>query len=192
MAGPRCSYRQLLHALQLLHAAVRCALGRRGHLEELCSGAMLQTFARQSHARRAWCLHVQAVIILYRSIKQSSARRPVVLKMTHLLPISLLSSLHWGDVFQIAIPARLQGFKSGDIIIKNRDSGDSMFVMLSGQVGITITLPNGNELTVAHLREGAAFGEMSLLTGAPRGATVSAEEDAEAIEIRWPRCILWA
>jgi len=43
--------------------------------------------------------------------------------------------------------------------------------------------PEGKEITLAHLGEGAFFGEMALLSGAPRTANVVAEEESEILEV---------
>eukprot|EP00961_Rhodomonas_salina_P036100 485280-Rhodomonas_salina.2 len=185
MHPPRQRYLEKLKAMVHLHRAARGILGRRGHSLELTSGANLQAVAKESIHRHKWCEHVGAVIQLYCAFKRIATRRPLVLKMAKLLPIQLLASLDWGDIFHLALSARICLFQAGEVMIKNKDSGDSMFVMLSGKVEIIIDLPNGKQLTVAHLTEGMAVGEMSLLTGAPRGATVAAEETTQAIEIRF-------
>ena len=55
-----------------------------------------------------------------------------------------------------------------------------MFVLLSGEAGVFIE-PGDHE--VARIPPGGFFGEMSLLTGAPRNATVRATVDSEVLEI---------
>jgi CRP-like cAMP-binding protein len=57
-----------------------------------------------------------------------------------------------------------------------------MFLLLRGVVSVVLNRSGGPE-TVARLREGDCFGEMSLLTGQPRSATVVADEDCEALVI---------
>ena len=61
-------------------------------------------------------------------------------------------------------------------------SGESMFVLVSGTVDVRIAL-NGETKSVAKLGAGDCVGEMSLLTGDPRTATVVAEGEVEAVEI---------
>ena len=55
-----------------------------------------------------------------------------------------------------------------------------MFVLLSGE---TTVLVGDAQQEVARIQAGGFFGEMSLLTGAPRNATVRAMRDAELLEI---------
>ena len=55
-----------------------------------------------------------------------------------------------------------------------------MFVLVRGEAVVTLA---GTEGELARLRDGAFFGEMSLLTGEPRTATVTAITDCELLEI---------
>ena len=57
-----------------------------------------------------------------------------------------------------------------------------MFVMLRGTAHVSV-LRNGTGIRLGVLREGDCFGEMSLLTGEPRSATIRAEGDCEVLEI---------
>ncbi len=67
-----------------------------------------------------------------------------------------------------------------ETIVRQGDTGRSMFVILDGEVRITVD-PGHRE--VARLGRGAYFGEMSLLTGDPRSATVAALGDCTVLEI---------
>jgi small-conductance mechanosensitive channel/CRP-like cAMP-binding protein len=73
---------------------------------------------------------------------------------------------------------RLYG--AGEAIVRQGEPGESMFVVCSGEVRVTLE-PSGQE--VARIPAGRYFGEMSLLTGEPRTATVSAINDAVVLEI---------
>ena len=71
----------------------------------------------------------------------------------------------------------------GQLIIKEGDPGRSFFIIVEGKVRIFKVGPDEKEITLAHLGEGAFFGEMALLSGAPRTANVVAEEDTEILEV---------
>ena len=71
----------------------------------------------------------------------------------------------------------------GQIIIREGDPGRSFFIIVEGRVRVCKSAPDGKELTLAHLGEGAFFGEMALLSGAPRTANVISEEDTELLEV---------
>lgn len=71
-------------------------------------------------------------------------------------------------------------YARGDTIVQQGESGASMFVVLKG--GAVVTL-DPEQREVARIGPGGFFGEMSLLTGAPRMATVKTTEDSELLEI---------
>ncbi|MBS0658720.1 MAG: mechanosensitive ion channel [Verrucomicrobia bacterium] len=74
-------------------------------------------------------------------------------------------------------------FGRGERIIVEQAPGDSMFVLVSGVASVLVRGAGGESSEVARLRAGDCFGEMSLLTGEPRSATVQASEDCEVLEI---------
>lgn len=75
-------------------------------------------------------------------------------------------------------------FKNGEKVIKQGDAGDSMFILSEGLLHAFISgHNNGAEIHVGQIIPGEFFGEMSLLTGAPRGATLVAMTDVVAHEI---------
>jgi len=77
-----------------------------------------------------------------------------------------------------ACPEQLYGAR--ERIVRQGDEGRSMFVVLSGRVRITLE-PSGQEVAVTSA--GGFFGEMSMLTGDPRTATVTAIDDAVLLEV---------
>jgi CRP-like cAMP-binding protein len=60
-----------------------------------------------------------------------------------------------------------------------------MFILLRGAAQVSVS-KNGSAIPVANLRSGDCFGEMSLLTGERRSATVRAEGDCYVMEIGKP------
>jgi small-conductance mechanosensitive channel/CRP-like cAMP-binding protein len=69
-------------------------------------------------------------------------------------------------------------FTAGEEIVREGDAGQELFVLVQGRVAV---FANGEE--VARLEPGGFFGEMSLLTGEPRSATVVALGDVRAIAV---------
>jgi CRP-like cAMP-binding protein len=82
----------------------------------------------------------------------------------------------------LAAGARGAEFDRGASIIRERDAGGSLFVVMQGSVTVSIR-DAGMDRMVATLRAGDIFGEMSLLTGEPRAATVVAQTPVVALEI---------
>lgn len=76
-------------------------------------------------------------------------------------------------------------FGRGERVIEEGAEGASMFVLLDGVAHVSVA-KNGSGLHVGTLRAGDCFGEMSLLTGERRTATVRAEHDCEVLEIAKP------
>lgn len=71
-------------------------------------------------------------------------------------------------------------FSEGDILLKQGDPGDSMFLILEGKVKVETQTPSG-VVKLAELGKSACVGEVSLLTGQPRTATVTALSDVDAV-----------
>ena len=71
-------------------------------------------------------------------------------------------------------------FGDGEAIVRQGDAGTSMYVVCSGEVAVVLE-PHRDE--VARIQRGGYFGEMSLLTGEPRSATVLARGETIVIEI---------
>jgi small-conductance mechanosensitive channel/CRP-like cAMP-binding protein len=78
--------------------------------------------------------------------------------------------------------AHLNHFGRGERMIEEGADGDSMFILLRGTAKVSVS-KNGTSIQVATLNSGDCFGEMSLLTGEPRSATVRAEGDCYVMEI---------
>lgn len=72
----------------------------------------------------------------------------------------------------------LSGVESGpdEVLFREGDTGDRLFIIRSGSVGITVQSTEGSELEVASFSEGECFGEMTLFDQAPRSATCRTRE----------------
>jgi CRP-like cAMP-binding protein len=71
----------------------------------------------------------------------------------------------------------------GQLLLQEGDVGRSFFIIVEGRVRVFKSGPDDKEITLAHLGEGAFFGEMAMLSGAPRTASVVTEEDTELLEV---------
>jgi len=100
--------------------------------------------------------------------------------------VSMFSGLSDDALRAIAEVAIPKHYAKGKLILLAEEEGDTLFVIGKGTVKVSITSEDGREVILSILREGDFFGEMSLLDGKPRSATVTALEDTEAFLIRRP------
>ena len=93
-------------------------------------------------------------------------------------------SLSETDVHKIVEAATFSLFGKGEKIVEQGAQGSSMFILVTGEAAVYVAHAHGAEPTrVAGLQVGDYFGEMSLLTGEARSATVVAATDCEVLEI---------
>ena len=79
-------------------------------------------------------------------------------------------------------------YADGEIIVRKGDVGESMYIVIKGEVEVCIdshdlTDPASSALSLGTLGPGEFFGEMSLFTGRPRSATVRAKGAAKVMTI---------
>jgi CRP-like cAMP-binding protein len=98
---------------------------------------------------------------------------------------SLFSALDEQQLEDLVQSAKRIRFGKGETIIRQGERGDSMFI-LAGGIAEVFVLKGGTPLRVGVVRAGENFGEVSLLTGEPRSATVTAQTDCEIFEIDKP------
>ena len=82
----------------------------------------------------------------------------------------------------LAAGTRRRDYDRGAVLIREDDLGESMFALIGGTVEVSVH-DTGKERHVAALNAGQIVGEMSLLTGARRSATVTAASPVSALEI---------
>jgi len=97
--------------------------------------------------------------------------------------VEVLSPLSAEEKRQLAEGMRVHRYALGEHIVHQGEEGDCFFVLTSGRVEVSATDEGGFSTVLAQLGEGDFFGEMSLLTGERRSATVRALEDTEVIVV---------
>ncbi len=98
--------------------------------------------------------------------------------------VQIFATLPPDERARLAAAARESLYAVGETVVREGDAGSSMFVVARGEMVVTLD-PSAHE--VARLGPGDFFGEMSLLTGAPRTASVTAVTDVEVLEITLTR-----
>jgi predicted acylesterase/phospholipase RssA/CRP-like cAMP-binding protein len=88
----------------------------------------------------------------------------------------------------LAADARPRRALAGDWVIREGDEADDLFVVLRGRLRVVASSDEG-ERTLRILGPGAAIGELALLTGAPRSASVQAIRDTTLLQLRRDRFV---
>ena len=80
-------------------------------------------------------------------------------------------------------PLQVMSFKKGQIIFREGDTGNYMYAVHSGTVGIYVNYGAREETKLTTLYADSFFGEMSLISDEPRSATAVIEENDTTLEI---------
>ena len=104
--------------------------------------------------------------------------RPV---LASLAAIPFFGGLDPDALERLAATMRSRRFRRGEVIFHIGDPGDALFVIVSGEVKISLPSETGDEAILATLRPGDVFGELALLDGAPRSASASALMPTETV-----------
>lgn len=72
-------------------------------------------------------------------------------------------------------------FPDGFVMMREAEAGDTMYLLLSGKVRVETGIIRGGSVTLAELGPGAFVGEVAVLTGQPRTATVTALGDVSCV-----------
>ncbi|RKZ42741.1 MAG: hypothetical protein DRQ49_00945 [Gammaproteobacteria bacterium] len=121
-------------------------------------------------------------IHLFKGIKErggDEATKPITLlkEVEIFKPFSEQAKLH------LSQQIRHHHIEKGDVIVQQGDVGDSLFIIVEGAVVVKVRTDEGIIKEVARLGAGNFFGEMALLTGEDRAATVVAIVDTYLFEL---------
>ncbi|MCC7423977.1 MAG: mechanosensitive ion channel [Planctomycetaceae bacterium] len=100
--------------------------------------------------------------------------------------VSLFSELPDDALAILAHGARLQRYLPDEVIIQQGSEGSELYVIESGRVAVFAGGVGDAERLLSHLGPGDFFGEMSLLVGEPRRATVRAVTECELLVVNKP------
>ncbi len=91
--------------------------------------------------------------------------------------IDFFSELPDEELDRIMAQLEVVNLKSGEILFREGDPGEHMYIVMSGDLEILMAPNTDNELILNRVPQGEYIGEMSLVTGAPRTASVRAHGD---------------
>ena len=151
--------------------------------------------ARDKVLSRAWFtlhragIHIPDPTGNYRVQMVPENERQLALQSQQKRLFEAMQSLEWLDVLnesqlrQLADYSAVSSYTSGERLVRQGDSGDSLFIIIRGMVSVYVRSTDGRSVFANQLKAGDFFGEMSLLTGEARAASVRADEETEVIII---------
>jgi len=102
----------------------------------------------------------------------------------------LLSSAPGEELENVVASSRLRTFRRGQVVCTAGDPGDTLIVVVSGQVKIAVRSADGAELTLTVVGPGATIGEVSVADGGQRSADVETVTDSQLLFV--PRATVLA
>jgi CRP-like cAMP-binding protein len=105
-------------------------------------------------------------------------------EVTHLKSIALFADMEEQALVRLSENVSNEDYPAGELIIGEGDEGDCLYYILSGKVEVFLQEEQDKErVSLSELVTGDYFGEMSLLTGQPRSASVKAINDTRLLRI---------
>jgi CRP/FNR family cyclic AMP-dependent transcriptional regulator len=93
--------------------------------------------------------------------------------------IPIFKHLKESQLKEIAARCRTVRFKKGDVVFYKTDLSTELYIVNSGRLKAVLADEEGGEILLAQFEKGAFFGELSLLDGKGRSATIVADNEAE-------------
>jgi len=95
----------------------------------------------------------------------------------------LLANLPPDALARLAGAARRRTYRRGEVIFHQGDPGDSLHFLIEGRVKVVLDAETGEEAVIAILGPGDCFGELALIDGEPRSATVETLESVQTVSL---------
>ena len=99
--------------------------------------------------------------------------------INYLKQIPLFSHLKDTQLKAIASQCKKVLFKRGSVIFQMKDMSTDLYIVDAGRLKAILSDDEGDEIVLANCEKGAFFGELSLLDGKGRSATIVADSDSE-------------
>ena len=90
------------------------------------------------------------------------------------------------ELVEVIRGLRLLTFEPGDIVVSEGEPGQSLFVVTTGRVRAFVRQPSGTQTPVRDLTEGDFFGEVAILQGGRRTATITCATPCQLLELDRP------
>jgi CRP/FNR family cyclic AMP-dependent transcriptional regulator len=97
--------------------------------------------------------------------------------------VALFADLDAAQLQMLSRVASVRHFAAGAPILREAEAGDLFFALVRGEVKVFVDSPDGREVVLTHLQAGDFFGEMALLEGEARSASVTALSESELVAL---------
>ncbi len=97
----------------------------------------------------------------------------------YLKNIPLFSHLKTSQLKEMAARCKSALYKKGDVVFERTDLSTDLYIVTAGKFKAVLSDNEGDEMVLAQFEKGAFFGELSLLDGQGRSASIVAETDSE-------------
>jgi CRP-like cAMP-binding protein/small-conductance mechanosensitive channel len=110
-------------------------------------------------------------------------RREILLRVKTLKKVELFSQMTEEELTTLAERLRFSPFAKGEVISREGATAHWLYIVISGEAEVYLETPDGGRRVLRDLGKGSFFGEMGMMTGAPRSASVLAKTDVECYRL---------
>ena len=164
-------FKQRRQGVDVLQEIVRG--GQRARLLDLLDIYLLPPTRRKPEARSAVC-----AVDPWLARCSDGEFDALISRLASLRSTSLFADVDSEALVDLAAATEEQRYEAGDVVVNAGDPGDALFVIMAGAVEVE---SNGNR--IAKLGLGESFGELALLDGRPRTASVRAATPARLLRL---------
>jgi len=100
--------------------------------------------------------------------------------------LPLFEGLSARDLDMLAAELEWLGLPGGRELFREGDPGDALFVVVAGRLGVVTADAEGHQTIINQIAAGETVGEMALVSGEPRSATIIAMRDTELLRLEKP------
>lgn len=100
-----------------------------------------------------------------------------------LRPIAIFQNLDDGELAQFAEICRIQEYQSGEVIFREGEAGNRLYLIVAGEVRISRDIPGSGEEALAVLKAGTLFGEMAVFDHSERSTDAFSHGGTQVLTI---------